>query len=73
MLLYRGAITKELREYRRELTGKNYNLDLTFLMRALTVVECNVPQIKKLADKIAKDAPSRVHLNKDSGSKRGAL
>ena len=27
-------------------------------------MECQVPQIKKLADRIARDRPSRKHLNK---------
>lgn len=60
---WRG-ITKEFRDYRRQLGQKNYELDLTFLMRAITVVECRVPQIQKLAEKVAKDHPSRKHLNK---------
>src|SRR6185437_1095381 len=58
------GITSELRDYRQELGRKNYDLDLTFLMRAITVIECNVPQIKKLADKISKDRPSRSSLTK---------
>jgi len=58
------GITKEFRDYRRQLAQKNYDLDLTFLMRAITVVECRVPQIQKLAEKVAKDPhPSRKHLN----------
>lgn len=69
---WRG-ITRELRQYRQELTKKNYDLDLTFLMRAITVVECNVPQVKKLADKILKDRPSRKHLNKTWRQARTAI
>lgn len=68
---WRG-ITKEFREYRRDLRQKNYDLDLTFLMRAITVVECNVPQIKKLAERVAKDRPSRAYLNKTWKRARGA-
>ncbi len=60
---WRG-ITKSFRDYRRELRQKNYDLDLTFLIRAITVVECQVPTIKKLAERIAKDRPSRRHLDK---------
>jgi hypothetical protein len=69
---WRG-ITTEFREYRTDLRKTNYNLDLTFLMRAITVIECNVPQIKKLADKISKDQPSRVQLNKLWKQARGAI
>lgn len=67
------GITREFRKYRRELRQKNYDLDLTFLMRAITVVECNVPQIKKLADKIAKDRPSRTVLNRTWRQARGSI
>ncbi|MEK7856589.1 MAG: hypothetical protein AAB288_10905, partial [Acidobacteriota bacterium] len=67
------GITREFRNYRRELAQKNYDLDLTFLMRAITVIECNVPQIKKLADKIDKDRPSRTHLNKTWRQSRSAI
>jgi len=42
---------------------RNYELDFTFLMRAITVVECGIPQIKKLAEKIEKNRPSKTHLN----------
>jgi hypothetical protein len=51
---------------------KQADLDLTFLMRAITVNECNVPQIKKLADRISKDQPSRAQLNKLWKQARGA-
>jgi len=59
---WRG-ITSEFRDYRLQLRERNYDLDLTFLMRAVTIVECQVPQIKKLAERVAKDKPSRRHLN----------
>jgi hypothetical protein len=59
---WRG-ITSEFRDYRLQLRERNYDLDLTFLMRAVTIVECQVPQIKKLAERVAKDRPSRRHLN----------
>jgi hypothetical protein len=70
---YWKGITREFRNYRQELARKKYDLDLTFLMRAITVVECNVPQIKKLADTISKDRPSRVHLNKTWRAARGSI
>jgi len=58
------GITREFRTYRRELRLRNYDLDLTFLIRAITVVECQVPRIKKLAERIAKDRPPRSQLNR---------
>ncbi|HXD85245.1 MAG TPA: DUF262 domain-containing protein [Urbifossiella sp.] len=67
------GITREFRDYRRELRKNNYDLDLTFLMRTITVIECNVPQIKKLADRISKDQPTRAHLNKLWKQSRGAI
>lgn len=60
---WRG-ITSEFRNYRKDLRQKRYDLDLTFLMRAITVVECSVPRIKKLAERISKDNLSRRHLDK---------
>jgi hypothetical protein len=69
---WRG-ITSEFREYRGDLRKSNYNLDLTFLMRAITVIECNVPQIKKLADRISNKQPSRAQLNKLWKQARGAI
>jgi hypothetical protein len=68
-----NGITREFRQYRRELAQKNYDLDLTFLMRSITVVKCDVPQIKKLADVIARDKPSRGHLNGQWRQARGAI
>lgn len=59
---WRG-ITKQFRTYRQELRLKNYDFDLTFLIRAITIVECHVPRIKRLAERIAKDRPSRNRLN----------
>jgi len=58
------GITKEFRDYRKELKEKYYELDLTFLMRVITAIECNVPQIKKLSEKIAKDKTSKASLNR---------
>jgi hypothetical protein len=70
---YWNGITREFRKYRQELARKNYDLDLTFLMRSITAVECDVPQIKELADTISKDRPSRVHLNRTWRQARGAI
>jgi len=58
------GITREFREYRKEVKKNNYDLDLTFLIKAITAIECKVPQIKKLAEKIHKDQLSKAHLNK---------
>jgi hypothetical protein len=68
---WRG-ITKEFREYRKEVRGNNYDIDLTFLIRALAVVECKTPQIKKLAERISKDRPSLNHLNSTWRRTKGA-
>ena len=69
---WRG-ITKEFRDYRLSLREKNYDLDLTFLMRAVTIVECNVSQIKKLAERVSKDKPSRRHLNETWRKAKSAM
>ncbi len=69
---WRG-ITREFREYRRDLQQRNYELDLTFLMRAITVVECNVAQIKKLAEKVEKDHPPKRHLDRTWRAARLAI
>ena len=68
---WRG-ITKEFRNYRQELRQKNYDLDLTFLIRAITVVECKVPRIKRLAEKVSKERPSRKQLDKSWQSAKRA-
>jgi len=58
------GITKEFRDYRKELRQNKYDLDLTFLMRAITVIECGFPQIKKLAERVSKQTVTKRHLNK---------
>lgn len=58
------GITKEFRDYRRELRNNFYDLDLNFLMKVITSIECDVPQIKKLSERIAKDETSKTSLNK---------
>ena len=60
---WRG-ISKEFRSYRRDLRRSGYDLDLTFLMRAITVIACDVPQIKKLADKVSQKNLSKAQLNR---------
>lgn len=59
-----AGITREFREYRKGVRKSNYDLDLTFLMRAITAIECKVPQIKKLSEKISKDHLTRNQLNR---------
>jgi hypothetical protein len=60
---YWPGITKEFRSYRKDLHNKGYDLDLTFLMRAITAIECKVPKIEKLADKVARRGVTRNQLN----------
>lgn len=60
---YWAGITKKFRDYRRDLRKTDYDLDLTFLMRIITSIECDVPQIKKLSDKIQKDKTTKTKLN----------
>jgi hypothetical protein len=57
------GITRKFRDYRYELGHKDYDLDLTFLMRAITVIECGVPQIKKLAEKVSRRDLTKSHLD----------
>lgn len=58
------GVTKKFRDYRYELTKSSYDLQLNFLMRAITAIECGVPQIKKLSEKISKGELKKNHLNK---------
>lgn len=66
------GITKEFRKYRNDLHKKDYELDLTFLMRAITVIECGVPQIKKLAEKVSKGVLKKRHLDRTWRKAKGA-
>ena len=59
------GITKEFRNYRSELNKIDYDLDLTYLMRAITVIECNSPNIKKLAQRVSEKIVTKKQLNKD--------
>jgi hypothetical protein len=61
---YCQGISKEFRKYRGELRGKWYDLDLTFLMRSITVIACDVPQIKKLADQVRKEKFKKADINR---------
>lgn len=57
------GITREFRDYRRELRAHYYDLDLNFLMKVITAIECNVPQIKKLSEKISRGKTTKSKLN----------
>ena len=59
---YWKGITTDFRKYRKELREKNYDLDLSFLMRAITAVECDTAQIAKLTQRMAKDHLTPRHL-----------
>ena len=61
---YWRGISAEFRKYRRDLRIEGYDLDLTFLMRSITVITCDVPQIKKLADRVARRDLTQVQLNR---------
>jgi len=58
------GITSKFRKYRHDLGQADYDLDLTFLMRAITVIECGVPQIKKLAAKVSQGDLTKDHLDR---------
>ena len=58
------GITKDFRDYRIEVKAKNYDLDLSFLMRSITAIECDSAQIAKLTQKMAKDHVSKAHLKR---------
>jgi hypothetical protein len=60
---WRGA-AKNFRDYRKTLRRQDYDLDLTFLMRALAVIQCNTSKIKKLADRIADQKIGKSQLNR---------
>lgn len=69
---WRG-ITRDFREYRRQLRDKKYDLDLSFLMRAITAVECDAAQIAKLTQRMAKDQLGRKHLKRSWMQARRAI
>ncbi len=61
---YWRGITKEFRIYRKKLRDIDYEFDLTLLMRAITVIECGVPQIKKLAEKVSSRKTNKQTLKR---------
>jgi hypothetical protein len=61
---YWRGIAAEFRRYRRDLRSEGYDLDLTFLMRSITVITTDVPQIKKLADRVARRDLTQAQLNR---------
>jgi hypothetical protein len=58
------GIAKVFRDYRKELKAKNYDLDLSFLMRSITAIECGSAQIAKLTQKVDNEGLSKRHLKK---------
>jgi len=69
---WRG-ISAEFRRYRRDLRSEGYDLDLTFLMRSITVITCDVPQIKRLADRVARRDLTPTQLNRLWSESRRAM
>lgn len=61
---YWQGISAKFRQFRSELRGRGYDLDLTFLMRAITATACDVPQIKKLADRVSRREFDQASLDK---------
>jgi hypothetical protein len=61
---YWQGISAEFRRYRSELRKSGYDLDLTFLMRVITVIACNAPQIKRLADRVADKRLTKSELDR---------
>jgi len=59
-----NGIAKVFRDYRKELKGRNYDLDLSLLMRSITAVECGSAQIAKLTQKMDNERLSKRHLKK---------
>jgi len=70
---YWKGITKDFREYRKELRDKKYDLDLSFLMRAITAVECDTAQIAKLTQRMARDHLTPKHLKQSWRKARQAI
>jgi len=68
-----NGITKVLRDYRKELKGRNYDLDLSFLMRSITAVECRSAKIAKLTQKMDNERLSKRHLKKSWLQARRAI
>jgi len=49
---YWKGIAGKFREFCDELAARDYDLDITFLMRSITALQCGVGKIEKLANKI---------------------
>jgi len=69
---WRG-ITTDFRDYRRDLRDRKYDLDLSFLMRSITAIECNSAQISKLTQKMAKKNLSKASLKRSWRQARRAI
>jgi hypothetical protein len=69
---WRG-IAKVFRDYRKELKARNYDLDLSFLMRSITAVECGSAQIAKLTQKMDNEPLTKRHLMKSWRQARQAI
>lgn len=67
------GIAKVFRDYRKELKAKNYDLDLSLLMRSITAVECGTAQIAKLTQKMDNQTLSKRHLKKSWQQARRAI
>lgn len=68
------GITAEFRKYRTELTSNfAYDVDINFLVRVIAVLQCNVPQIKKLSDGVATGKIKRPQLNKTWKSAKNSI
>jgi len=68
-----NGIAKVFRDYRKELKGRNYDLDLSLLMRSITAVECGSAQIAKLTQKMDNERLSKWHLKKSWQQARRAI
>ena len=68
-----NGIAKVFRDYRKELKERNYDLDLSFLMRSITAVECGTAQIAKLTQKMDSEKLSKRHLKKSWQRAHGAI
>lgn len=58
------GITKEFRAYRKKLHDDfSFDIDINFLMKVITAIECKVPQIKKLAALVVSKKIDKRHLD----------
>jgi len=47
-----SGITRKFRDYRTQCMRMYYDIDLSFLMRAITAIECKVPRVKELVKRV---------------------